>query len=308
MSVRYPGAAASRKARGRAGRMPSRRGVHRGVDQRPGGGGCVVVAVQQVRRPGQVLDHLPVPAPGGGLGQPRIPRPLQLSQLLAGERGGHRDVVAGQQLAGLGVRVRALLAGGRSAHPRTPATAWPAPAPGPGPGRAAAPATRRPPARPCRRRCRGSAGPRSATPRSAARHRAARPAPPAGRSDATAATPAPGRAAAPAPASTPASCRSTTRPPAPRSRSSRRPPPSPPPPGRRHGRAARTPAAPAAPAAGRRARPGGAPPARTGQSPRPAATPPAATPLPGGASASRTSAASWASMPSIRCPCRWVSS
>ena len=81
--------------------------IHRRVDQRRRGGRCVAVPGQQFRCPGQELDHLPVPRPGGGLGQPRILRLAEPLQLRSGERGGHGDVMAGQQLPRLGVRVGA---------------------------------------------------------------------------------------------------------------------------------------------------------------------------------------------------------
>ena len=82
-------------------------GIHRRVDQRRRGGRRVAVPGQQLRRPGQELDHLPVPRRRGGQGQPRIPRLAELLQLRSGERGGHGDVMAGQQLPRLGVRVGA---------------------------------------------------------------------------------------------------------------------------------------------------------------------------------------------------------
>jgi hypothetical protein len=87
-------------------------GVHRRVDQRPGGRRGQLVAGHQFRDPGQVLGHLPVPGPGGGLGQPHITgrRPAQVLQLPAGERGGHLDGGrAVQDLAGL--RVPGILPG-----------------------------------------------------------------------------------------------------------------------------------------------------------------------------------------------------
>ena len=42
----------------------------------------------------------------GGQGQPRVPRPASSLQLRGGERGGHGDVPARQQLPRLGMRVR----------------------------------------------------------------------------------------------------------------------------------------------------------------------------------------------------------
>ena len=80
-------------------------GIHRGVDQRPGGGRGVAVPGQQLRRPGQELDHLPVACRPGRQHQPRVCRPGELAHLRRGERGGHGDVVPGQQVPRLRVPV-----------------------------------------------------------------------------------------------------------------------------------------------------------------------------------------------------------
>ena len=80
-------------------------GIHRGVDQRRRGGRGVAVPGQQLRRPGQELDHRPVRRRPGRQRQPRVRRPGELAHLRRGERGGHGDVVPGQQLPRLGVRV-----------------------------------------------------------------------------------------------------------------------------------------------------------------------------------------------------------
>ena len=80
-------------------------GIHRGVDQRRRGGRGVAVPGQQLRRPGQELDHLPVRRRPGRQHQPRVCRPGELAHLRRGERGGHGDVVPGQQLPRLGVPV-----------------------------------------------------------------------------------------------------------------------------------------------------------------------------------------------------------
>ena len=56
-------------------------------------------------------------AAGGGLGQPRVPRLAELLQLRCGERGGHGDVVAGQQLPRLGMRVGAARRAGGQGVP-----------------------------------------------------------------------------------------------------------------------------------------------------------------------------------------------
>ncbi len=65
--------------------MAQAAGVHRGVDQRLGGGRGVAVAGEQLGHPGQVLGHLPVAGAGGGRGQPRVCgcRLLQVLQLRA---------------------------------------------------------------------------------------------------------------------------------------------------------------------------------------------------------------------------------
>ena len=216
--------------------------------------------------------------------------------------GRYGDVVAGQQLPRLGVPVLAA-AGGRSGRPRIQARAWPVLAPGPGPGRAAAPAAPRRPARPAHRRCRGRTGPRSATPRSAARCPAARAAPHrAGRVDRM---PQPPRRVlvpqqVPGLPSRPGSCPSRTRRPAPRSGCCPAPPPPPPGPAPHRVRAARTAARTGSPGCvlvgctGRcTSRANGS---VTSSSGRPATV----TPLPGLASAARTCSASWASIPSTR--------
>ena len=53
----------------------------------------------------------------GGLGQPRVSRLAEPLQLRGGERGGHGDVVAGQQLPRLGMRVGAARRAGGQAVP-----------------------------------------------------------------------------------------------------------------------------------------------------------------------------------------------
>ena len=92
-------------------------GIHRRVDQRRRGGRRVAVPGQQLGRPGQELDDLPVLRRRGGLGQPRVPRLAELLQLRCGERGGHGDVVAGQQLPRLGMRIGAARRAGGQAVP-----------------------------------------------------------------------------------------------------------------------------------------------------------------------------------------------
>ena len=80
-------------------------GIHRGVDQRRRGGRRVAVPGQQLRRPRQELDHLPVARRPGRQHHPRVARPGELAHLRRGERGGHGDVVPGQQLPRLRVRI-----------------------------------------------------------------------------------------------------------------------------------------------------------------------------------------------------------
>ena len=90
-----------RQARARA----QAAGIHRGVDQRRCGGRGVAVPGQQLRRPGQELDHLPVARRPGRQHQPRVCRFGELAHLRRGERGGHGDVVPGQELPRLGVPI-----------------------------------------------------------------------------------------------------------------------------------------------------------------------------------------------------------
>jgi hypothetical protein len=82
-------------------------GIHRRADQRGGSGRRVPVPGQQLRCPGQELDHLPVPRCCGCQGQPGVSGLGELAHLLCGERGGHADVAAGQQLPRLRMRVGA---------------------------------------------------------------------------------------------------------------------------------------------------------------------------------------------------------
>ena len=80
-------------------------GIHCRVDERSGGGRGVAVPGQQLRRPGQELDHLPVRRRPGRQHQPRVARLGELAHLRRGERSGHGDVVPGQQLPRLSVLV-----------------------------------------------------------------------------------------------------------------------------------------------------------------------------------------------------------
>ena len=91
-------------------------GIHRRVDQRRRSGRRVPVPGQQLRRTGQELDHLPVVRPRGGLGQPRVPRFVKPLKLCCGERGGHGDVPACQQLPrlGMGIGAAGCRAGGQA--------------------------------------------------------------------------------------------------------------------------------------------------------------------------------------------------
>jgi hypothetical protein len=91
--------------------MPRRRASIAGVDQRRRGGRGVAVPGQQLRRPGQELDHLPVARRPGRQHHPRVGGLGELAHLLRGERGRHGDVAPGQQLPRLGVPV---LTGGRA--------------------------------------------------------------------------------------------------------------------------------------------------------------------------------------------------
>ena len=83
--------------------------VHCRADQRRRSRRRVAVPGQQLGYTGQELDHLPVLRGRGGLGQPGISRLAELLQLLLGERGGHGDVVTGQQLPRLSMRIRVIL-------------------------------------------------------------------------------------------------------------------------------------------------------------------------------------------------------
>jgi len=67
--------------------------------------GALRVPSQQFRRPGQELDHLPVLRGSGRQRHPRVARLGELAHLRRGERGGHGDVVPGQQFPRLGVPV-----------------------------------------------------------------------------------------------------------------------------------------------------------------------------------------------------------
>ena len=80
-------------------------GIHRRVDQRHHDGRRVTVPGQQFGHPGQELGQLPVVRPRGRQAQPDIPRLAGPLQLRFSERGGQGDVVTGQQLPRLGMRV-----------------------------------------------------------------------------------------------------------------------------------------------------------------------------------------------------------
>ena len=258
--------------------MPRRRASIAASISAAAAGGALRYRASSSGAPARNWITCPVRRRPGRQRHPRVCCLGELAHLRRGERGGHGDVVPGQQLPRLGVPV--LTAGraggqgvpelgphgGQHQHRGPAGVAQQLPQPGGDPL-----------AQPALGRCRGRTGPRSATPRSAARCPAAPAAPHrggTGRSGATAATAGPGPAAAPGPPSRPGSCPWRTRRPAPRSRCGRPPPRAPPGPAPGRARAARTAAAPAAPAARPRAAPAGAPPGRTGRSPPPAAAPP----------------------------------
>ena len=84
--------------------MPRRRASIAASISAVAAGGGVAVPGQQLRRPGQELDHLPVRRRTGRQRHPHICRLGELAHLRRGERGGHDDVVPGQQLPRLSVR------------------------------------------------------------------------------------------------------------------------------------------------------------------------------------------------------------
>jgi len=83
--------------------------------------GRVTIPGQQLRRPGQELDHCPVRRGPGRQRHPHVCCPGELVQLRRCERGGHGDVVPGQQLPRLGVPI---LTAGRAGGQRVPEL-WP---------------------------------------------------------------------------------------------------------------------------------------------------------------------------------------
>ena len=174
-SVRYPGAAASRKACGRPAPMPRRRASIAASISALAAGGALRYRASSSGAPARNWITCPVRRRPGRQRQPRICRPGELAHLRRGERGGHGDVVPGQQLPRL--RVRVLPAGraggqgvpvlgpqrGQHQHRGPAGVAQQLPQPGGDPL-----------AQPGLGRGRGRTGPRSATPRSAARCPAAR--------------------------------------------------------------------------------------------------------------------------------------
>ena len=97
---------------------PQPAGIHRRLDHRLGGGRGVAVPGQQLRRPGQELDHLPIRRRPGRQRHPRVCCPGELAHLHRGERGGHGDVVPGQQFPRLGMRIGAAGRAGGQGVPK----------------------------------------------------------------------------------------------------------------------------------------------------------------------------------------------
>ncbi|WP_449338834.1 hypothetical protein [Streptomyces chartreusis] len=81
--------------------------VHGRFDQPPGRGRCGAVALEQGRGSGQVLGDAPVVGVAGGVQQPRVAArvAVQSGEIVRAEGGRDGDAGAGQQVAGLCVRI-----------------------------------------------------------------------------------------------------------------------------------------------------------------------------------------------------------
>ena len=104
-SVRYPGAAASRKACGRPAPMPRRRASIAASISAAAAGGALRYRASSSGAPARNWITCPVRAPAGPPAPSARRRPGELAHLRRGERGGHGDVVPGQQLPRLRVPV-----------------------------------------------------------------------------------------------------------------------------------------------------------------------------------------------------------